>query len=57
MREEKPILVYHKKADESLNRIVIPKPVLNKFGRFYYMEIYNDKIVLKPMKKTDYQGR
>lgn len=57
MQEEKPIMIYHKKADECLNRIVIPKPLIDKFDRFFYMEVYNDKIVLKPMKKADYRGR
>ena len=54
---EKPILVYHKKADDSLNRIVIPKPVINKMGKYFYMEVFNDKIVLKPIKKEEYSGR
>ena len=54
---EKPILIYHKKADECLNRVVIPKPVINKFGKYYYMEVYEDRIILRPIKKEEYSGR
>ena len=54
---EKPILVDHKKADDSLNRVVIPKPVINKMGKYFYMEVYEDKIILKPIKKEEYSGR
>ena len=54
---EKPILVYHKKADDSLNRVVIPKPVINKMGNYFYMEVFEDRIVLKPIKKEQYSGR
>ena len=54
---EKPILVYHKKADDSLNRVVIPKPVINKMGTYFYMEVFEDRIVLKPIKKEQYSGR
>lgn len=55
--EKKPLMIYHKKADECLNRVVIPKPLIDKFGRYFYMEVYNDRLVLKPMKKDDYAGR
>ena len=54
---EKPILVYHKRADDSLNRIVIPKPVINRMGKYYYMEVFQDRIVLKPIKQEEYSGR
>lgn len=49
-----PILVYEKKADNTLNRIAIPKKVINKFGRLYIMKVYEDKIELIPIKKTGF---
>lgn len=50
---EQPRLIYQKNADKQLNRVVIPKPFIDKFGREFYMEIYDDKIILKPIKKGE----
>lgn len=47
---EKPILIYQKNADKEKNRVIIPKTFINKYGRQFYMEIYNDKIIIKPIK-------
>ena len=33
------------------NKILIPKITLEKMGRSFYMEIYEDKIILIPIKK------
>ena len=46
---KKPILIYQKHADKTLNKIIIPKFFVEKWGYDYYMEIYEDKIVLKPI--------
>lgn len=48
-----PILVVQKNADKTLNKIVIPKMCIEKFGRNYYMKVYEDKIVLVPIKKKE----
>lgn len=48
---EKPILIYQKNADKEKNRVIIPKTFINKYGRQFYMEIYNDKIIIKPLNK------
>ena len=48
---EKPILTYYKKADKSLNKIIIPKVIIKNWGNEFKMEIYNDKIILTPIKK------
>lgn len=53
MKEEKPILIYQKNADIEKNRVIIPKFFVDKYGRQFYMEIYEDKIVLKPIKKGE----
>lgn len=49
--EEK--LIYKKNADKIMNRVIIPKFFIDKYGREFFMEIYNDKIVLKPIKKGE----
>lgn len=50
---DQPKLIFQKNVDKTLNKMVIPKFFVEKHGRQYYMEIYEDKIVLKPMKKGD----
>ena len=46
---ETPKLIFQKNADKVMNRIIIPKFFIDKFGRRFYMYVYEDKIVLKPM--------
>ena len=48
---EKPIIVYQKNADKEKNRIIIPKVFIDNWGRAFYLEVYPDKLVLKPVKK------
>lgn len=48
---EKPTLVYQKNAEKDKNRIIIPKFLIEKWGNQFYMEIYKDKIILRPIKK------
>lgn len=50
---EKPILVYQKNADKSTNKMIIPKAIIEQWGNQFYMEIYQNKIVLKPIKKEN----
>lgn len=50
---EQPKLIYQKNVDKTLNKMVIPKFFVEKHGRSFYMEIYEDKIVLKPIKKGE----
>ncbi len=46
---EKPKLIYQKHVDKTLNKIIIPKKIVDQWGYDFYMEIYEDKIVLKPI--------
>ena len=48
---EKPSLILQKKADKVLNRIVLPKKFVDTYGYEYSMEVYEDKIVLIPIRK------
>ena len=50
---EKPILVYQKKADKTTNKMIIPKAIVEQWGNEFLMEVYEEKIVLKPMKKGE----
>ena len=50
---EQPKLIYQKNADKELNRVIIPKTFIEKHGRQFYMEIFDDKIILKPIKKGE----
>ena len=45
---EQPKLIYQKNADKVFNRVIIPKFFIDKYGRQFYMEVYEDKIILKP---------
>lgn len=49
--KEKPSLILKKNADKVLNRIVLPKKFIEKFGYQYCMEVYEDKIILLPVGK------
>ena len=44
------IIRLYKKLDVR-NFVGIPKKVAEKMGKEYYMEIYEDKIILVPVKK------
>lgn len=50
---ERPKLIYQKNADKEMNRVIIPKFFIDKFGRQFYMEIYKDHIKLIPIKKGE----
>lgn len=49
---EKPILIYQKKTDKTTNKMIIPKAIIQNWGNRFYMEIYADKIILRPMKES-----
>lgn len=48
---EQPILKLQKNAEKTTNKIRLPKFIINKWGNRFYMEIYEDKIILKPISK------
>lgn len=50
---EKPILVYQKNTDKTTNKMIIPKAIVEQWGNRFYMEVYQDRIVLKPVKKGE----
>ena len=42
-----------KNAEKKANKIRLPKKFIDKMGQEFYMEIYEDKIVLVPKKKGE----
>lgn len=46
---DKLIALYQKNADKTMNRVIIPKFFIDKYGRSFYMEVYKDKIIIKPL--------
>ena len=48
---EKPQLIYQKNADKVLNRVILPKKCIEKWGYQYYLEVYETYIKLVPIKK------
>ena len=52
MKDEKKE-VFQKNADKVMNRIIIPKFFIDKYGRSFYMEVYEDYIKLIPINKGE----
>lgn len=50
---EKPIMVFQKNAEKTTNKMIIPKAIIEQWGYQFYMEIYGDKIILKPVTKKE----
>lgn len=46
-------LIFHKIADKARNRVIIPQFFIDKHGREFCMEIYEDKIILIPIEKKE----
>ena len=53
MEKEKPELIFQKNVDKSKNKMIIPKFFCKKYGYSFYMEVYKDKLVIKPMIKKE----
>ena len=50
----KTLFTFIKRADKTLNRIVIPKFIIDKFGRDFYLEVLEDgSMKLIPIKKGE----
>lgn len=49
---EKPVIVYQKNVDSTSNKMIIPKKIVEQWGKQFYMEIYQDYIKLVPVKNT-----
>lgn len=48
----KPLFRFFKRAEKVKNRIIIPKFLIEKYGRDFYLEIYQDETIkLVPVNK------
>lgn len=53
-KEPKMLFRFMKRADKQLNRILIPKFVIDNYGRDFYLDIYEDgTIKLIPIEKLN----
>lgn len=49
----KPLFRFMKRAEKDKNRIIIPKIIIDKYGRDFYLEIYDDETIkLVPINKN-----
>lgn len=53
MKNEKPEMIFQKNVDKLRNKMIIPKFFVKKYGYSFYLEVYKDKLVIKPMKKKE----
>ena len=51
--KEEPISKVQKNVDKTKHKMVIPKVFIDKYGYSYDMYVYEDKIVIKPIKKKE----
>lgn len=50
----KRLFRFYKKADKTMNRILIPKIIINKYGREFFIDIMEDEsILLTPITKEE----
>lgn len=50
----KKLFTFYKKADKKMNRILIPKFIIEKYGREFYLDVMdNDTIILRPVSKKE----
>lgn len=50
----KKLFTFYKKADKQMNRILIPKIIVEKYGREFYLDVMDDDtIILRPVKKKE----
>lgn len=53
-KEPKVLFTFYKKADKVLNRILIPKFIIDTYGRDFCLKIYDDgSMMLIPKKEEE----
>lgn len=52
-KEPKVLFTFFKKADKQLNRILIPKFIIDTYGRDFYLKIYDDGTMMLIPKKNE----
>lgn len=44
-KEPKVLFRFMKRADATRNRIIIPKVIIDNFGRDFYFDVYDDGVI------------
>ena len=44
-------MILQKNVENNTNKIRLPKPIVEQWGNQFYMEIFEDKIILKPVRR------
>lgn len=52
-KEPKVLFTFYKKADKVLNRILIPKFIIDTYGRDFYLKVYDDGSMMLIPKKNE----
>ena len=53
MENEQLVMKVQKNVDKTKHKMVIPKIFIDKYGYSYYMYVYEDKIIIKPLAKKE----
>ena len=53
----KPLFRFMKRAEKVKNRIIIPKFLIEKYGRDFYLEIYEDETIKLVPVKVEKKGK
>lgn len=57
MNKEQPILRFFKRIMKSKSFLYIPKEIINTFGYDYYLEVYSDRIELRPCNEKNKENK
>lgn len=49
----KPNLIYEKSAEPVTHKMIIPKKFIEKHGLHFIMEVYDNKLIIKPIEKGE----
>ena len=48
---KKPVFIFQKNVDKNTNKMIIPRFLVKQWGYRFSMEVFEDRIVLKPLDK------
>lgn len=57
MNKEQPILRFFKRIMKSKSFLYIPKEIINMFGYDYYLEVYSDRVELRPYNEKNKENK
>lgn len=57
MEEEKQIMSFKKKLDKVHQRLLIPKFFVDKYGEYYNLNVYKNKIEIIPITEEEFRNK